>query len=279
MNITNHNSLSLIPTLRRDQKNHSRNQSLFMNHLLQKEFFCLPLQQRELKNEVVRQISHESLSLRAFKAIFPLTTQMFPPKEEKRFIFELIRQIAENPDEEFGGRCLWMQTHGDFIRVQKDFRLKGWDGKKSLYVEDSQCGTTFEVLKSTLFGLGKSEERNGLWHVIEALKVNEIHIPFSSVPLKKAVAQFEKAWTGIERNAVTLKTVNSNAIYAYGMSLQGNRQFPGHGYWVIQYLDENGAVKYRIFQSFLCEYNLKDFLHQNQEPLSHQEWMLFCQNI
>lgn len=279
MNIQNHNSYSLAAPLRIDHKNHSRNQAFMMNRLLQTALFIFPLQQSALKNEVHRQISHESLSLKAFKAIFPLATQMFTSREENRIIFELIRQIAENPCEEFGGRCLWIQNHGDFAQGEKDLRMKGWDGKKSLYLEDSRCQTTFDVLKSTLFGLAKSEVCNGVWHIISPLKVDEIYIPLSLVTQRKANTLLKKCWKNIEQNAAALIEKTSTAIYTYGYSLQGNRQFTGHGFWVIQYLDENASVKYRIFQSFLSEYNLKDFLHQKKEPLSHSEFMLFCEGI
>lgn len=279
MIIPKHYSPSLTHPLTRDPKDHSRNQSFFVNHLLQTELFALPLQQSALKNEVRRQISHESLSLKAFKAIFPLASQMFAPKEEKRFIFELIRQIAEHPQEEFGGRCLWVQTYGDFNKAQKDLRLKGWDGKTPLYVEDSRCGTTFDVLKATFFGLPKTEYRNGVLHIITNVKVELIDTPLGSLTLKKAIAHFKKAWANIERNAIALKTTNSPAIYTYGFGLQGNRNFLGHGYWVIQYLDESSTIKYRIFQSFLSECNLKGFLDQKQKPLSHKKFMLFCEGI
>lgn len=251
----------------RNPDQHFSNQKrLCIDHLIKTEFFIHGLQQRILQNEISRQVSNESLSIKAFKVIYPLTSQIFDSSVHKQWTFELIRQIAENPHEEFGGRCLYSQFRGDFANLAKQMRLSRWPENLAMSIENTQCGATHDVLKITLFG-------------IDELTINKLHIFFSSTSMKSAIAHFKKAWKAIEQNAAALKIKNSPDIYAYGFSLEGKSQFPGHGYWVVQYLDENGKIRYRFFQSFLFEEDLKGYLDKKLKPLTHAEFKDFFEGI
>lgn len=237
------------------------NNQALMNHLLQREFFTYSMQQTQWKKQVQVLVSQNSLSCKAFRAVFPQLAEMTKPNDKSNLIFQLFKHCAENPSEEIGGRLFWSEFEGDYPYRYRD---------EKVFLDDSMCGVTIEALISAFFGNYKARKLQQLGFKV----INK--------------TELEKAWLTIEKNSKLLPAEPSSRFFVYSFCMTPPSKLAtstyygpshSHGFLVIQYLDKQGKAQYRFFQSYLRKFCLKDYLDKNSNGLNHQEFMLFLEGL
>lgn len=226
-----------------------------INHSFQLELSAYPMQQKQLKKEIKFLISQHSLSFKAFRAIFPQIVEITKPKDKLNLIFELFRQFAENPSEEICGRFYWSYYNGKY--------LEDYKGKKC-FLDVTRCMVTRDALVSSIFGIGNSRK-------LERLVFDT-----------KNEHSFRQAWLRIKKNSQYFTQMQSSNFFAYSFGIAAttrNSPFPGHAFLVIQYLDKQKEIKYQIFQSYLGEFCLKDYLNKNENTLNRKEFVKFLKGL
>jgi hypothetical protein len=223
-----------------------------INNLIKFEFFACPLQQRQLKSDIKFLVCEHSLPFKQFRSIFPQLLEIFDPRDKVELVFRLFREFAENPSEEICGRAYWVYYKGNY---KKKFK-----GKECFY-SITRCGVTYAVLFSSIFGIeGKNKQ---------LLKFNI-----------QNEENLKDAWSKIEENANLLKTQPENFIvYSFLMKENPNLKFPGHEFMVIQHLNQRGKLQFHIFQSFIGEYCLINYLQENKNILSSQGFRIFFEGL
>lgn len=223
------------------------NQEL-MNHLFLVELFAYPMQQKRLKREIKSLISQHSLPFKAFHSIFPQIVEMTKPKDKLDLVFELFRQFAENPSEEICGRFYWTY-----------YKRNHLEDYKKCFLDITRCMVTCEALVSSIFGIDSSKLQRLTFNV----KNKDI---------------LKKTWLKIQKNSYLLKLQPTNFI-AYSFGITGKGVFPGHAFLVIQYFNKQEKLEYRIFQSYLGEFCLNDYLKKRNNILDSNKFMLFLKGL
>jgi len=136
---------------------------------------------------------------------------------------------------------------------------------------------TRDALVSSIFGIGDPEK---LKRLIFSSK-NESTLTKTKKTNEHTLG---KAWLLIENNSKLLKTKSFSNFFAYSFGLtpsSGYSSFPGHAFLVIQYLDKQAefGIHYRIFQSYLGEFCLRDCLKKNNNGLNHSKFMVFLKGL
>lgn len=170
--------------------------------------------------------------------------------EKLDFVFGLFRQFAENPSEEICGRFYWTYYEGRY--------LKEYKGKKC-FLDITRCMVTRYALISSIFGIGNKK--------LHLLKIN-----------LKNKALFEEAWRKIQENSSFLKMQPTHFI-AYSFGINGTDAFPGHAFLIIQYLNKQGELEYRLFQSYIREYCLSEYLRKNNNIFNSKNFALFLEGL
>jgi len=167
------------------------------------------------------------------------------------FVFELFQKFAEHPSEEICPRFFWSERkgcHPDFYEADK------------YYLNITRCGVTTDVLMSSIFGIGDLRKVQRILYTTE----NEDDL--------------RKAWLQIETNAQLLTKTASTTFFAYLFAIDHKDSFPGHGFIVIQYLDEQ-EIRYRIFQSYIGKFCLKEYLKKNNNTIDSDEFKIFLTGL
>lgn len=222
----------------------------FISHLLQLDLFAYPIQQKHLKRGIKVLISQQSLPFQAFHTIFPQIVEITKQKDKLDLVFELFRQFAENPSGEICGRFYWI--------YYKEKHLEDYKAKKC-FLDITRCMVTRDALVSSIFG-------------IDSLKLQRLTFDI------KNKNTLENAWLKIQKNSSLLKFQPDNFI-AYSFGISAARAFPGHAFLIIQYLNKQGELEYRIFQSYLGEFCLKGYLEKHNNIFSSEEFILFLEGL
>ncbi len=171
-----------------------------------------------------------------------------PPSGSGESIIQFIKKIGESPEKEILGRFLWKELSTikrPVCYLAKEKRAK------------TKCATTFEGLMVGLFG------------------------PDFDNIVKKFSYQYED-WSifkgAMEANANELAS-KKEKVFTIGFSLNAADWFGGHAFIVLQYLDKEGNVRYRFFQSNIDEYTLKEYLHKGCLDIGHQEFLNFIEEV
>lgn len=215
--------------------------------LLQLESFVYPMQQQQWKRQIKCLISQHSLSFKAFRSIFPRLIEVTRPCYKLDVVFELFRQFADNPLDEICGRSYW----SDYIGVYQ----------RSCQFIISRCAVTHDALLSSIVGV----ERSRKLQCLSDIKKEQV---------------LRRAWSVIEENSHLLTRMSSQ-FFVYSFAVYSSRagRFPGHAFLVIQYVDKKSKVQYRIFQSFIGVFCLKDYLEKGDNILSHTEFRTFFEGL
>ena len=169
-----------------------------------------------------------------------------PPYKIDR-IFRLFEQFALNPLEELFSRNLY---YGSKVLPTKKIYVIG---DKSCMV--SICGVTYRGIMKALFNETK-------------LNTTGAH-SLSDV---------------IQRNAEALHKKSASDFFAYGFELNDTqlncgRLFGGHGFVVIQYLDDHQNERYRFYQSYIMSYSLQEYLGKGKNDFSREEFQIFLDQL
>lgn len=216
------------------------------------ELFAHGMQNRQLKRQLRVLISKQALDFPAFRKIFPHLVEMTKPEKQISLVFELFKQFSQNPSEQICGRFFWFYYNG---RHQNYRDMIG-------SLDNTMCMVTQDALSSSIYGVDSSGRLQHLW---------------IDVTTQTSLAA---AWTQVEKTVETLKTQPRSTFFTYNFAFESTfRSFPGHTFLAVQYLDRTGDIQYRLFQSYLDQYTLKDYLGANTLALTHAEFKAFFEGF
>lgn len=121
------------------------------------------------------------------------------------------------------------------------------------YVIQTRCFYTYKAIMIALFGNTLSSCK----------KVDNIFKFFFSFPLNRVVA------VGVHLIPTT--------FYDYATFTQGT--WGGHGFVVIKYVTQKGEPRFRLFQSFLCLYSLREWMDKGLNDMSWSEFSDFINKL
>lgn len=206
------------------------------------------------KREIKILLSRQALPYALFRKYLSQIAEIIKPEDSMNIILEAFRQFSAQPGREICGRYYW-QYHEELMPEHR--------GKK-VYVEDTICLITHEALLTSIFGIGKKR-------LVESLRISKIendHLP--------------KMVSLIENNCKELKNLSRMSFVFYSFLIPSEHQyscFRGHAFVVLQFINKEKNVAYRLFQSFVCKYRLKDYLEKQMNSFNHEEFKAFLAGL
>ena len=176
-------------------------------------------------------------------------------------VFDLFKRFSENPMVEIGGRQIWSYYKGKLS-----------DSHRVHLIEVTHCCTTLQALLAALFGPERS------------YKIMRIVRDRESQQYSENINYFEKIKSEIQRNGIELNNNPISLSFAYMFRLSRSSK-PGtpissnHVFLVIQYIDNQWKLNYRLFQSFLSCYDLKTDIDRDSNLFSQPNFDLFLENF
>lgn len=186
-----------------------------------------------------------------------INARQIPSNTDMQKIFNIFLGYAYRPAEEIIKRQLWQKyAEGENSAEKTQDTLRDPNELQRL-ASQSHCGYTAAALSASLFGVSKDTKKIVLEN--DSYRVEEL----------------DKVWSLMKENKESFK--EKPLSYCIGYTIFSKNK--DHVFVIVQHLDSEDNIKYRILQSWVQQYSLFEYITKRNSDLSEDEFDYFTNEL